>query len=262
MNILIVGYGFVGKATEYLFRHADVKVEIDDPKYDFKPTSEEFDYIFLCLPTPEVAGKLDTDLLKDCYERWMPYGKIVIRSTIGPDQIEDFPDSIMMPEFLRERHWQEDVDDITLPIIVGDPEFAEVCKQLLPHKKVYYVRNSEAMMYKLARNTALAMRVAIANEFKEICDAYFLNYDLVQSLLENDLVVGGTHWKVPGPDGMLGFGGTCLPKDLTHMSSLCYNQINIFRDAMITNLERRYPKSDEFYSNVPVDDDGEDNELN
>jgi UDPglucose 6-dehydrogenase len=238
--MLIVGYGFVGKATEYLFRNSNIKIHICDPKYGMVADREEYDYIFLCVPTPDIDGKLDLTILNDCYDQWSTKGKIVIRSTIGPEQVSFFPDAIMMPEFLRERHWQEDVDDITLPVLIGDLDLVEICKRELPHKKVYYVRNAEAMMYKLARNSALAMRVAIANEYKEICDAYFINYDLVQSLLESDPVVGGTHWKVPGPDGQLGFGGTCLPKDLTHMSSLCYSQPNIFEDALEANHFRRY----------------------
>ena len=49
----------------------------------------------------------------------------------------------------------------------------------------------------------------------------------------------GTHWEVPGPDGEFGFGGTCLPKDLTHASGLVYNENNIMKTALEANKTRR-----------------------
>lgn len=239
MNILIVGYGFVGTATEYLFRNTDVDIDIDDPAKMMFADKDSYDYIFLCVPTPLVGNSLDISVLSECYEYWKDKGTVVIRSTIGPDQVPEFPGAIMMPEFLRERHWKEDVDDPLLPIIVGDGNLCQTLQEYFPHKRCYYVSNVPAMMYKLARNTALAMRVAIANEFYQICNDYHMNYDMLHSLLEADPVVGGTHWNVPGPDGNFGFGGKCLPKDLTHMASLCSNNPNVFLDALVANKMRR-----------------------
>jgi len=61
----------------------------------------------------------------------------------------------------------------------------------------------------------------------------------LQGMLSRDKVIGGTHWQVPGPDGKVGFGGKCLPKDLTHMSTLCYNDYNIMEDAVKANMIRK-----------------------
>lgn len=243
MRILIVGHGFVGTATSFLFQTTDAIVDIHDPARGVYVTPNEtthYDYIFLCVPTPMGSdGKLDVSILEEVYNEWVSYGNIVIRSTIGPDQCKYFPSAIMMPEFLRERHWQEDTLDPSLPMIVGDIHLREILESYFPMKTVYYMSNEEAMMYKLARNSALAMKVALANEFYEICQNLGISYVPLEHLLELDPAVGGTHWTVPGPDGKAGFGGKCLPKDLTHMSTLCNNSINIMDDALHINLFRR-----------------------
>jgi UDP-glucose 6-dehydrogenase len=110
---------------------------------------------------------------------------------------------------------------------------------LLNKGDTIFVGAKQASMYKMARNSALAMRVALANEFKEICDKLDIDYDILTGMLSRDKVIGGTHWQVPGPDGKLGFGGKCLPKDLTHMSTLCYNEYNIMDDAIKANMIRK-----------------------
>lgn len=243
MNVLIVGYGFVGAATNYLFKDFPIKVTIHDPDKGYEYHGQDsFDYIFLCVPTnlnPRTK-KLDISLLKTVYNTWQDYGQIVIRSTIGPDQVDLFSDAILMPEFLRENHWQEDVDDYNLPIIVSDKKLQlKLYELMLYKKKIICVKAKEAMMFKLARNSALAMQVALANHFKEICNGWGVDYSSVQKLLESDSVLGNTHWQVPGPDGKLGFGGKFLPKDLTHMSKLCYTANNIMQLALYENMVRR-----------------------
>lgn len=240
-NILIVGYGFVGKATEYLLQHTGWKIHIYDPALKKLAEIKTYDYIFLCVPTNlnSETKKLDLSILKEVYLQWRDYGEIVIRSTIGPDQIDDFPSASVMPEFLREKHWKEDVVDPLLPIIVSDSVLANDLIECIDFKVTYLIKAKEAMMYKLARNSALAMKTALANEYREICETYQINYNTIESLLTSDLNVGGTHWVSPGPDGKVGFGGKCLPKDLTHMSTLCNNNINIMQEALKINLIRR-----------------------
>lgn len=247
MRLLIVGYGFVGTATEYLFDKKKAGVFIHDPEKGYHNIGGKYDYIFLCVPTDLdlCNNRLNTYTLKEAYDSWKHSGQIVIRSTIGPNQVKEFPDAIMMPEFLREKHWKEDVDNPNLPLIVSDEDFALKLVDMLsedglyPPKRVFYAPPEEAAMFKLARNSALAMKVAIANEFSEICESLNMDYTRIQLLLENDIAVGGSHWQVPGPDGCVGFGGKCLPKDLTHMEKLCYNTDNVFETALRNNKSRR-----------------------
>jgi UDPglucose 6-dehydrogenase len=241
MNVAIIGYGFVGKATEYLLQKTNCNIQIHDPALGHECDFETVEYAFVCVPTPSTGNELDITILQSVYEQYKDVCQLVIRSTIGPEQVELFSQAYTMPEFLRERCWKVDVDDPQLPLIIGmketDDELVELFENV--NKTVNICQPKEASMFKLMRNSALAMRVAVANEFYEICQREHVDYSFVSNLLSNDSWTGGTHWNVPGPDEQLGFGGSCFPKDLTHMRSLCYNDLNIFETALAINDVRR-----------------------
>tara|TARA_Y100001970_G_scaffold292070_1_gene431784 strand:- start:4406 stop:5143 length:738 start_codon:yes stop_codon:yes gene_type:complete len=237
MKILILGYGFVGKATHRLLTNIDesLDISIHDPALEYSvPKASQFDYVFICVPTdakPGDMGELDISILKSVYNMFV--GQQVIRSTIGPDHVEHFPGAIVFPEFLRENHWKEDVDDDSIPLIIGSEEistnslnqwFAEQT-----NKSVKVVDPEEAAMIKVARNAALAVKVEFANILYDTCQALKLDYNNIKDILVEDPNIGGSHWDVPGPDGKRGFGGKCLPKDTMH-----FNQLN--SSAMISVL--------------------------
>ena len=117
-KIAIVGYGFVGKATEYFFKNhvkGSPGVLIHDPALDKR--IEDWwgiDYAIICVPTPLKGSRLDTSIIDEvCKNVYKKVNRIVIRSTNGPDQTAQYTKSngaIIWPEFLRERHWKEDSD--------------------------------------------------------------------------------------------------------------------------------------------------------
>ena len=76
-------------------------------------------------------------------------------------------------------------------------------------------------MVKYFINCFLATKVSFANEMKMFCDTLKIDYDKVVEYATYDERLGKSHWAVPGPDGELGFGGHCLPKDLSALLSLC-----------------------------------------
>jgi len=247
-NVAIVGYGFVGKATEYLLKDSlAIDLFIHDPALG-KSIDPDYwqgiDYAFICVPTPECeeTGRLDVSIAVQEAQQ-LPLGCVpVIRSTVGPDQVEDFPEgTIFMPEFLRERHWKEDVDNPRIPLIIGaDEEPISLIQNMEHPKTTTYVLTPElACMYKVARNSALAMTVAFANELAEACAVTGVNYPDLSALLKNDKDLANTHWDVPGPDGEFGFGGKCLPKDLSHLETLVYDDENLLAQALYINEQRR-----------------------
>jgi len=258
-KVAIVGYGFVGKATEYFLRqHTDKYQEIliHDPELGKKIDSwKGIDYAFICVPTPLKGSKraqrrrLDTDIVDDACKKAFTRGgvsRIVIRSTIGPDQTTKYTKNmgaIIWPEFLREKHWKEDIDNPELPMVVGGYQMDHFLKSIECHKDIIVVKPDEAAMMKVARNAALAVKVGLANEFKNICDEWDMDYNVIADFFSKDPNLGKTHWQVPGPDGKVGFGGTCLPKDLTHTSSMCYNSDNILKVAVTANKRRRDDES-------------------
>ena len=65
----------------------------------------------------------------------------------------------------------------------------------------------------------LASKVLLANEFYELSKKVGANYLDVQKAVESDPRIG-THLGVPGPDGDMGFGGACFPKDMVGILGL------------------------------------------
>lgn len=252
MKVAIIGYGFVGQATEYFLENWLVEkldIVIHDPHKDRVVNDwASVDYAFICVPTNLKDGKLDTSIIDNILET-LTVPQAIIRSTIGPDQCIKYANKghVIMPEFLRERHWKEDVDDSDIPMVIGCNHCDNILDWLTKTKHAWYGNKKkvvvcsplEASMIKMARNAALAVKVGLANDFSGICDSLDMDYSVIKKFMQEDKNLGGTHWDVPGPDNIIGFGGTCLPKDLTHASTLCYNTHNIMKVAVDANKNRR-----------------------
>ena len=241
MNILIIGYGFVGKATELFLIEAGISknnIQVYDPALGFEEIVQPIDYSFVCVPSPQgPSGRFDLTEVSKAVS--MAPGKVVIRSTIGPDQVAYFPDADILPEFLREKHWKEDATSYELPLIWGSDIHLEKLYNILSGvKRVIKTDKKTAMMFKLTRNSMLASRVALANELYDICNEHDIPYDSVKLLLKQDPHIGGSHYDVPGHDGKRGFGGKCLPKDLAHLSSMSEVAF-LFKSIYINNKAKR-----------------------
>ena len=70
-------------------------------------------------------------------------------------------------------------------------------------------------MVKYFINCFLATKVSFANEMYSVCEQVGIDYDKVVEYATYDERLGKSHWAVPGPDEDFGFGGHCLPKDLS-----------------------------------------------
>ena len=105
---------------------------------------------------------------------------------------------------------------------------------------------TSAEMVKYTANVFLATKVSFANEIKIICEKLNINYDEVINTAKLDERLGDSHWKVPGPDNRLGFGGSCFPKDINALIYFCKSNgisINTILAAWETNLRVR-PEED------------------
>ena len=101
-------------------------------------------------------------------------------------------------------------------------------------------------MVKYFTNCFLATKVSFANEMKVLCDEIDIDYDKVVEYATYDERLGKSHWAVPGPDGKLGFGGSCFPKDINALIDLCGKMdipARTLLGAWITNLNVR-PEQD------------------
>ena len=233
MKVAILGHGFVGTATEYFLKeYCSDKVSevfVEDPgKGMYIDTNdwEQVKYTFICVPTDSFDAKLDLNILFKALKR--AHGIPVIRSTVGPDQMPLIAMAankqfMHWPEFLRENHWKQDVDDKSIPVVIGGQENMtdSFVNCILPEDRIIYEGNvKEAAMMKLSRNAMLAAKVAQSNHLYDACQSLGCSYELVKQFLIQDDTLGATHWDVPGFDGDRGFGGKCLPKDTKHYESM------------------------------------------
>lgn len=238
MKIGIVGKGYVGSAVNYNFGLCfDFEVATWDVIQEKRTIDsfEEFvdwaDTIFVCVPTPELEnGACDTSIVEDVVRKIANRRQdviVVIKSTVPPGTCARLSESTGLriafnPEFLTEANALNDFR-FQSPIIVGSDDETtaeEVFKIYFKFiSSVGYMplmrrtTSCEAEMFKYLANSFLALKVIFANEIKILCDKASIDYNEVVEMAKLDSRLGKTHWAVPGPDGKMGFGGSCFPKD-------------------------------------------------
>jgi UDPglucose 6-dehydrogenase len=193
----------------------------------------------------------DSVVYRNCSNR-----VVIIKSTVPPGTTERLNEEckhisvIFNPEFLTEANFIEDFKTQDRIIIGGPRPASTKVRQLFykafPNAHIIKTHSTIAEMVKYTTNTFLATKVSFANEMKMICDELKIDYDKVTEYATLDDRLGKSHWSVPGPDGKLGFGGSCFPKDLNALIDLCYEKsikANTLFGAWETNLEVR-PEQD------------------
>ena len=88
----IIGYGYVGKAVDYIFSTPTVEKMTIDPKYNENTLKDLCDWnpscVFICLPTPSKEdGSVDSKDIDEAVMRLVNQTDafIVIKSTVTPD---------------------------------------------------------------------------------------------------------------------------------------------------------------------------------
>jgi len=61
----------------------------------------------------------------------------------------------------------------------------------------------------------LTLKVSYSNVVYQICKGLGISYNDTMDIACLDPRISRAHTSVPGPDGKLGFGGYCFPKDLS-----------------------------------------------
>lgn len=112
---------------------------------------------------------------------------------------------------------------------------AERLRKLYIHRfpgvPVQVMTSTESELTKIALNSFFAIKVDFFNTLKTICDAANANFDAVLGGMLSDGRVAHAHTKAPGPDGLPGFGGTCLPKDLLNLFTFA-QKMNVRADVL------------------------------
>ena len=265
----IIGQGFVGTAVnEGLAKH--YKIETYDIAKEttcksLEEINDKSDIIFICLPTPMKSSTNGTchlgiiePVLEDLNQLNIFQGfgtvakTIVIKSTVPPGTTEKWNKQfvalniVFNPEFLTEANSIEDFKNQNR-IIIGGPRPAttkvrRIFKKAFPKVPIIKTGSTTAEMVKYITNCFLATKVSFANEMYNMCNKLDIDYDKVIEYAVHDERLGYSHWEVPGPDGKVGFGGSCFPKDILAMITIGEEfgmDLNTLQGAWETNTEVR-----------------------
>jgi len=266
-KIGIIGRGFVGSAVEFGFSaqtgcDAELKVYDKDPSksiHTLEETVNESDFIFLSVPTPSNPnGSMNIDILETALSEIQDINNrkgniILIRSTITPGTTAKLAKKftklniVFNPEFLTERSAKFDFINQSRFILGGrkrnTARVAELFRWRFGDSVPCIETNWEtAEMIKYMNNCFFATKVSFMNEMKLVSDKVGVDWDMAVEGFVRDGRIGHTHLTVPGPDGKLGFGGSCFPKDIQAMITFGEDlgmDLNTLQGAWETNCEVR-----------------------
>ena len=256
----IIGQGFVGNAIYQKFKNYFEVLTFDLDSKLCNSTLENIcdrcETIFVCLPTPmnedgSCCTNIVEDVLKDIeiltsFEQ--KEKTIVLKSTVSPGVTKKwntefkFLNIVFNPEFLTEANAVNDFENQSR-IILGGPrpqttKLKQIYSKVFPKAHIIKTDSTHAEMVKYLTNSFLATKVSFANEIYQICDKLKIDYDKVVEYAVLDDRLGKSHWAVPGPDGDFGFGGHCLPKDLSaliHIAMQLNTETNVLNAVEETN---------------------------
>jgi len=252
----IIGNGFVGESTAFAFSPtSDVKIYDVNPLRSTHNIKEvhECDYVFVCVPTPmDFYGKQDISYIEEVFKHAKNKPIYIIKSTVLPGTTErlvsEYPNLniIFSPEFLTERTAKLDMLTQSRIIFGGDINLTKQVEKLFNerfmNRHIIHTDSKTAEFIKYMNNTYFASKVSIMNEFYRLSKLIGVNWEDALNGFISDGRVADSHVHVPGPDGKLGFGGTCFPKDINALINMAKDNnvnMNILEAAWKTNLEVR-----------------------
>ena len=255
----VIGNGFVGESQAFAFSPTtDLRIfDIDPLKTTHtKEEIDQCDFIFVCVPTPMFKdGSQDTSYVDRVFEDAAEGPIYILKSTVLPGTTlalsKKYPkiNIVFSPEFLTERTAK--LDMLTQArIIFGGPKdlcskVTQLFEQRFRNRHIIQTDYITAELIKYMNNTFFATKVSIVNEFKVLSDKLGANWNDALYGFASDGRIGDSHLHVPGPDGKLGYGGTCFPKDVNALITLADkldSPLHTIKGGWKTNLEVRPEK--------------------
>jgi nucleotide sugar dehydrogenase len=234
-SVGIIGLGFVGGAMFKSFQLKEINtVGYDKYKNGGIGSLEDIlktDFVFLCLPTL-------FDEIKNCYNKDAIYevcnslqtnnykGIVIIKSTVEPETTNNLTNKydlkfIHNPEFLTARTAFKDFHNQKHIVLGIGSNCSE--KNLIKVKDFYSTNfplanistcNSlESESMKIMCNSFYASKIMLFNEYYLLCKKNGSDFNVIKKLMLKNDWINSMHTNIPGPDGKLGYGGACFPKD-------------------------------------------------
>ena len=259
-NVGIIGNGFVGESQAFAFSPTcDVKIYDKNPLRSVNKLDEvlKCDFVFVCVPTPmKKDGSQDFSFIENVFKNAIKGPIYIIKSTIVPGStkilINKFNelDIVFSPEFLTERTAKLDMLTQARIIFGGKSELTKKCEDLFAqrfmNRTFIHTDSTTAEYIKYMNNNFFATKVSIMNEYYRLGKEIGIDWEKALHGFAADHRIGDSHLHVPGPDGKLGFGGTCFPKDINALITYANEKgvrMNVLEAAWKTNLEVR-PEED------------------
>jgi len=260
MKIGIIGHGFVGRAIANA--HDETQLLINDPKLfesvSIEQIKNETSWIYVSVPTPMYdSGEIDTSILESVLDSLQGYQGLVISKCtalpsyyIGAKKKYNFR-LMHVPEFLTAANANKDYMTPDMIVMGGDLPDCEYYKDVVVQADktntmatkfiVADIGTASAMKY--YANSFLATKVVFNNQFAAWCTKQGINWNNLSSINKLDKRLGNTHWDVPGPDGMFGYGGYCFPKDVSALTHSEHNEcLSLLKHQFEVNSQIRSTK--------------------
>lgn len=248
MKIGVIGAGFVGSAVinaltcEYLVVDPDKTVTIIDELLEWEP-----DAVFVCVPTPSMPnGSVNPYIVLDVLAELPDELLIILKSTITPNYLINRSMRLVYnPEFLTQRTAQDDFLTPDSLILGGEPEDCKFVAEIYRDHtkvqpcKVFHTDLATAALIKYTLNCHFVAKVIFMNEIHQLHSKIAgSTWEEFTCILAGDSRLGPTHLMVPGPDGELGYGGACFPKDTKALINYADDHdvdLTVLKTAMNTN---------------------------
>tara|TARA_Y100001958_G_scaffold151943_1_gene137522 strand:- start:379 stop:1206 length:828 start_codon:yes stop_codon:yes gene_type:complete len=268
----VIGNGFVGESQAFAFSPTcEIKIYDKNPLKSINSLKEVLnsDFIFVCVPTPmKNDGSQDFSYIENVFENAKKGPIYIIKSTVLPGSTNKLQDKfneldiVFSPEFLTERTAKLDMLTQTRIIFGGNKILTNKCEELFSqrfmNRTFIHTDTKTAEFIKYMNNNFFAAKVSIMNEYYRLGEVIGIDWKTALHGFAADQRIGDSHLHVPGPDGKLGFGGTCFPKDINAFISFAKRNkinMNVLEAAWKTNLEVRPEKDWENLKGRAVSDD-------
>lgn len=245
LEIGIVGYGVVGKATKRLLGE-EHNISILDPEIGHTDDMSNCDIIFICINEKNKSMK-NLRILADQMAGLNKKCLFVIRTTVIPGTTDKLTirhkrEFVFMPEFLREWNAEEDARNPDKVVIGTESrETFLLLKGLfegnITGKKIIQVKPIEAELAKVALNSLGLMKVVFAEELHDLSKALYADYSNIYKIFKLDQNVNERHLKACDR-GYRGADGKCLPKDTEFLIQVGQrnSRMSLLETAEILNI--------------------------
>ena len=252
----------MGSAIAWAHRHDELVIR--DPKLADSAGMDKFkdcDAVFVCAPTPSLpSGDCDTTVLEQVLKELLfvllnNFTPIICKSTAPPGVYarlqKQYPSIVHCPEFLTAGNNTADYCNAEYFVLGGENTFVlsqarEVIRRGVPltDSKFLITDIKSAALYKYMMNSYLATKVTFMNEFYQLAQAHDVNWDHFKQLTRHESRIGESHMNVPGPDGQLGWGGACFPKDIAAIiHEANHNNVNFDLMSNIVDVNNQHRSS-------------------